>query len=210
MILGANGKFGWCLAELTDRRLILRNWDIDYHAEGAVARALKDLGSSITLTAAGIDSPLFWIANGDRRCDKTVRQAIRRVGANAVSGTVQNVNSLRGACLIQGILAARSLRNRLPGIRITESHPKALLWLLRLANNERRVSAVTITHLAEFMECDRPQLSEDERDAALGAFAASAMMLRLNGWRDLSLDEQDAFAPVSPVEYWMPIAEHAS
>ncbi len=208
---GGNGNFGWCLAEVTgDRPMTLWQWGTADNAERAVAHALEHLPRSAMLAAAGIDSPLFWVANGDRQCDKTVRRAMRRVGASAVGGTVQAVNAMRGACLIQGIMAARLLRLRFPSIRITESHPKALLWLLKLANNDRRVSEVTIAHLAEFIKCEMPRLSEHERDAAIGALAATAMLLLWHGWRDIAVDERDAFAPVSPVEYWMPVPEGAT
>jgi len=57
----------------------------------------------------------------------------------------------------------------------------------------------------EFIVSDAQHLSEHERDAALGAVGASMMMSQAAGWRNLASDEDDAFAPVSPVEYWMPL-----
>jgi len=97
----------------------------------------KHIDDSMQLAGAGIDSPLFWVANGDRRVDQAVRAKMQALGARSVWGTVQSVNSLRGACLAQGILAAQLLRSRFPNIRITESHPKALLWLMGFANRQR-------------------------------------------------------------------------
>jgi hypothetical protein len=130
---------------------------------------------------------------------------MKRLGAINVGGTVQHVNSLRGACLSQGIMAAHLLRRELPEIRITESHPKALLWILHIARIKRPVAEIGIGHLGDFIESESPHLSEHERDAALGAVAALAMMNKWSGWRDLHREEKNAFNPVSPVEYWMPL-----
>lgn len=209
---GGERKFGWCLGTTTHDtsrklpRLKLCHWGTAAHAKEAIEKVLSKIDPSTKIDAVGIDSPLFWISNGDRQCDKTIREAMKNVGAPNTGGRVQSVNSLRGACLVQGIMAARLLRSKFPRIRITESHPKALLWLLKIANNRRPVSEVTLTHLADFLECKTPNFSEDERDAAIGALAAAAMSSEEKGWRDLALDETDAFPPVSPVEYWMPIA----
>ena len=203
---GGVGRFGWCLADKgRGSHLKLRSSGATDSAGRAVATVLQLIGDE-TVVAAGIDSPLFWVPDGDRRADMAVRAAMQHRGARNVDGTVQRVNSLRGACLVQGIMAARQLRNRFPNIRLTESHPKALLWLIDVANTERAVRSITMEHLSEFIECRTLCLSEDERDAALGAISAFAMIQKRAGWRDLIRDEVDAFAPVSPVEYWMPIA----
>lgn len=177
------------------------------HAAQVLERICEHVTDVNELAAAGIDSPLFWVANGDRRADQTIRLAMKAVGATNVDGTVQRVNSLRGACLVQGLMAAHLLRRDIPSIRLTESHPKALLWLVKIANRERRVADITIEHLAHLIECEMQTLSEHQRDAALGAVAASAMLSKIAGWRDLAEDEYGAFAPVSPVEYWMPVGK---
>lgn len=204
---GGEGHFGWCVAEATTKgRLRMRASGIKDHAEGAVTAALEKAAGNVE--AAGIDSPLLWVTDGDRKADKIVRSAIRQFGAKYVDGTVQRVNSLRGACLSQGIMAAHLLRSRLPGIRITESHPKALLWLLRVASQQRAVAEVRISDLGGLIECKPPHPSESDhvRDAALGAVAALAMIERRIDWRNLygEEEEKNAFTPVSPVEYWMP------
>jgi hypothetical protein len=204
---GGLGKFGWCVAEaLGNGRIRLRESGTADHATQAIERASQHVAKSEQLSAAGIDSPLFWVASGDRRVDQLVRAAMKGLGATNVHGTVQQVNSLRGACLVQGVMAARLLRVRTPQIRLTESHPKALLWLIRVASKQRRVIDVRMENLVEFIECEVTNLSEDERDAALGAVGASAMLLALDGWKDLSTDEDGTFAPVPRVEYWMPVA----
>jgi hypothetical protein len=203
---GGKNQFGWCVAQGTNGgHLQLRASDIASYADEAVTAALRKAVDFGRVEAAGIDSPLFWVADGDRKADKSIRSAMKRLGAINVGGTVQQVNSLRGACLSQGIMAAHLLRRELPEIRITESHPKALLWLLHVARIKRPVVEIGIGHLVDFIESESPRLSDHERDAALGAVAALAMINKRSGWRDLYREEKNAFTPVSPVEYWMPV-----
>jgi hypothetical protein len=203
---GGEKRFGWCVAQATNKgHLQLRDSGSANHAAGAVMAALSKTGTVGRVEAAGIDSPLFWIADGDRKVDKSIRSAMRRLGAPHVDGTVQRVNSLRGACLIQGVMTAHLLRRELPEIRITESHPKALLWLLRVARIELRVVDVGMSHIIDLIESESQHLPDHERDAALGAVAALAMIDQRSGWRDLYREEKNAFTPVSPVEYWMPV-----
>lgn len=202
---GGQESFGWCVAEAVGSgELTLRDHGLASHAGEAVRKALDSVGERSRIKAAGIDSPLFWIADGDRNADKVVRSALRRYRAGS---TVQHVNSLQGACLVQGILTAYLLRQALPAIRITESHPKALLWLLALASKGRPVGEVAMWHLADLVRCDARRLSEHVRDAALGAVAALAMIEKRVAWCDLYRRETKPFAPISPVEYWMPIEE---
>ena len=208
---GGVSQFGWCVAEARpDRLLRFSRSGVANHAAEAVPAALEKIGDPGQIAAVGIDSPLFWVASGKRRADRAVRAAMNRLGARNIGGTVQQLNSLRGACIVQGIMAARLLRTAVPTVGITESHPKALLWLLKIANNQRRVAEVTMAHLSELITSDSRHLSEHERDAALGTIAAWAMVTKPSGWRDLFLDEEEAFAPVSPIEYWMPIGGAAT
>jgi hypothetical protein len=102
-------------------------------------------------------------------------------------------------------MAAWLLRRQFPTIRLTEAHPKALLWLLRLARKDRRAADVTINDLAPLVQHESRHLNEHERDAAIGALSALRMLQGAPGWRDIALDETGAFAPITPVEYWMPI-----
>jgi hypothetical protein len=203
---GGVGRFGWCVAESIGKgRVRLRESGIADHAAQALERASKHVANSERLVAAGVDSPLFWLAKGDRRADQLIRAAMKGLGATNVHGTVQQVNSLRGACLVQGVMAAHLLRIKTPQIRLTETHPKALLWLIKVASRQRRAADVRMENLVEFIECEATHLSEHERDAAIGAVGATAMLLALDGWKDLAADEDGAFAPVPPVEYWMPV-----
>jgi hypothetical protein len=116
-----------------------------------------------------------------------VREAIRKAGARNAGGTVQDVNSLRGACVVQGILAAIELRDRHPDLLITEAHPKALRWLLR--------DAQALTHD-----------SEHQRDAHLAAITAWALVHSEPGWRDLYQGEPSFYSPIAqPLVYFMPV-----
>jgi hypothetical protein len=101
--------------------------------------------------------------------------------------------------LTQGVVAAHLLRQAIPGVRITEAHPKALLWLIKVASANRRVLQVGMSHLGEFVKCGAAGLLEHERDAALGAMAAWAMVSATPGWRDIAPEDGDAFVPVPPV-----------
>jgi hypothetical protein len=95
-----------------------------------------------------------------------------------------------------------------PNIRITESHPKALLWLLGYASCAREVRNISIADLGDrvFGIGMLMEPSDHKRDAVLGAITAHAMVTGQKDWRNLRIDERDAFEPVSRVEYWMPIS----
>jgi predicted nuclease with RNAse H fold len=159
------------------------------------------------INAVGIDAPLFWNSAGDRAADRTVRRAITRLGSSG--GTVSSVNSLRGACLIQGILVAMMCQQKTAkAIPITEAHPKALLWLVGKATAEGRPDSIAMSDLNEYVDVSAIQeTSAHERDAVLGAIAAFAMESRLVGWRDLYLLEPNPITPLNPPPgYWMPLS----
>ena len=93
-----------------------------------------------------------------------------------------------------------------PSIRITETHPKALLWLIKIASQDLRAVDVKMSHLVRYISGGTDSVSEHERDAALeGAIAAWSMVTHSQGWRYFYLIEEQTFVPVPPVEYWMPI-----
>jgi hypothetical protein len=114
-----------------------------------------------------------------------VRKAIMRLGCPG--GTVNSVNSLHGACLIQGILVAMMCQQKAAkGIPITEAHPKALLWLVGKATSKRPTADIAMSDLGEYVVGSRVQgASDHERDAVLGAVTAFAMKSRLMGWQDI-------------------------
>ena len=184
---GGSGNFGWCLtadSEMMPVEPIASGLANNSHT--AIANALAAMPDAGVLVAAGIDAPLFWSRVGPRNADLQVRRAIRQAGAPHASGTVQDMNSLKGACLAQGLLAAVSLREMYPVMLITEAHPKALRWLLPEA---------ALIH----------GRSEHERDALLAAVAAWAVSRSEPGWHDLFPVEPHPFTPVSPpLHYYMP------
>lgn len=205
---GGKSSFGWCVAEATeDLPLTIRQIGVASGAAEAVDCARNAIPSGSTIAAAGIDSPLFWRLDGDRAADGLVRTEINNLGAPTAWGTVQHVNSLRGACLVQGMLAAVLLRKNFSSIEITEAHPKAMLWLLGVATKRQSAGSVTMREISKYVADGREDLSEHERDAALATLGAWAMKLRRSDWEDLYLREGEGntFCPVSPVAYWMPI-----
>ena len=113
----------------------------------------------------GIDAPLWWSSDeaGNRMADEKVRNAVRGK-CKSPSGTVQSLNSLRGAALIGGALLAFRVRQEFPCVQITESHPKALLYALQIGD-------------AGFAERFRipptwDKENDHERDAAIAAVCA--------------------------------------
>jgi hypothetical protein len=117
------------------------------------------------------------------------------------SGTVQSVNSLRGAVVVQGILLAMRLRERAPAVAITETHPEALLIA-------RKFNRAPWSRIADaFKLKGREPSNMHRRDALLGAVAAREGAS--GRWRDLSLDRNpDELDPkhmwFGPITYWWP------
>jgi len=204
---GGKKHFGWCVLEGRTLPLTLAKFGCVSDAAAAVDAVLRVVGDAARIDGVGIDSPLFWAPAAKRRVDSLVREAITSIGPPSAGGTVQEVNSLRGACLVQGMMAAHLIRRALPDVRITEAHPKALLWLVKVASNARHVRAVRMEHLDEYFCYQGAVITEHERDAALAAIAAWAMTTSAPGWRDISIEDSDAVMLVPHVEYWMPIEE---
>lgn len=200
-------KFGWAvLAGAGPPLSVLASGCVDHAAAAidAVQRLVEDVPKA-EVAGVGIDSPLFWTPSGHRHADSAVRRAMKSEGAPNLGGTVQEVNSLRGACVTQGVVAAHLLRKLLPTVRITEAHPKALLWLINVASTGRQIRDVGVEHLAEYVSCKVGTSKEHERDAILGGIGAWAMTSAAPGWRDVSIEDRDAIRPVPGVEYWMPV-----
>ncbi len=185
---GGEKAFGWAVLEATPSGLRLVAGGAVTGAPTALATAAEASGHPPT--AIGIDAPLFWVAEGDRNADLQVRTLVCSAGGQ--SGTVSHVNSLRGACLVQGVLVARLSRERWPEVPVTEAHPKALL---RLSAEARAFAS-------------RPEvqsIGEHGRDAALGAYAAHAMAAQSQGWHNLVTQEHVPYFPGAfSVAYWFP------
>ncbi len=128
-------------------------------------------------------------------------------GAKCPAGTVQAVNSLRGACIAQAVLAAQEFVLRFPHATIVESHPKASLLLLGLKPSKLTSHAAILRLLGPYVTfcktCGRA--NEHVRDAALAALAANAALLRLAGWEDIAVDDQaNPFKATEPTRFFVP------
>lgn len=202
---GGAGDFGWAVLECpADGLPRVRVVGDAANAEDAVAAACSWLETGDSLTAAGIDSPMYWTPSGDRQAEIVVRDALRARGAPNVGGTVQHPNSLRGACVVQGPTTGILLRRRFPHVQITEAHPKALLWLLGVATAAHQARDVVPNDLMPFFSCSYS--SEHQRDAALAAWAAHSMVSRKAGWLNLVDRELEALFIAGDVGYWLPLA----
>lgn len=152
-------QFGWCVLEGAARPFCLVHSGCVSDAAAAVEAVVRVGGVEPRIDGVGIDSPLYWTPSGRRRVDRIVRGALKSAGAPTAGGTVQQVNSLRGACLAQRVVAAHLLRGAVPGVRLTEAHPKARLWLINIASADRRVLDVSMEQLGEFIAC--PEAASD-------------------------------------------------
>ena len=188
---GGKGRFGWCVAkDAASLPIAVVDTDLADDAASAIEQVRARIPNGERVLAAGIDAPLFWPRSGSREVDQIVRDAIAKRGAQSSAGTVQHVNSLRGACLVQGILVAVLLQEQFPGVSITEAHPKALLHLIDAKSQ---------------LKWRDQDLSDHERDAGFGALTAWALVHRPAEWKDLLPQEDSYFSPlVEPLAYWMP------
>jgi hypothetical protein len=111
---GGEGHFGWAVCLDSDDGLRVIDAGIADHAKGAMEQSLKALPKGASVAGAGIDAPMFWVMDGGRKVDYLLRSAIGLLGATSPGGTVQHFNSLRGACVIQGLLILKLLRLEYP------------------------------------------------------------------------------------------------
>jgi len=64
---GGQGSFGWSIATDADALpLTVTNTGIADHASGAVTAAFNAVPQDEYVGAIGIDSPMFWVFDGDR------------------------------------------------------------------------------------------------------------------------------------------------
>jgi predicted nuclease with RNAse H fold len=186
---GGRNRFGWASLRIDESGMpVALKTGVCSTASTAVREA-AEVTNSVPV-AVGIDAPLFWVKEGDRKADASIRRLV--CDALGKSGTVAHVNSLRGACLVQGVLAALQIAETWPSTKVTEAHPKALLRMHPECNK----------FLAAYL---RDPSTEHQRDAALAAYAAWAAVARFPGWRDMVLDEAAPFFPGGHrVSYWFP------
>ena len=200
---GGAGAFGWCVIHGNGLPFNVTARGFADNAQEAVDASMTVLAGEKPL-AAGIDAPLFWRTDGDRQVDADLRRRVVQRGGSG--STVNHVNSLRGACLVQGILVAMLLRQKYHNLPLTESHPKAMLWLLSPANVAQPVGQIALADLAQYFDGNVNGASDHERDAALGALSAWAMHKNLDNWQDLYPQELNSISPLdAPLGYWMPL-----
>jgi len=184
---GANA-FGWAVVSGTFEAPEFVAGGVCSGARAAIAAAHEHLRDAPA--AVGIDAPLFWSPLGDRCADVHVRKLVCQAGGHA--GTVSHVNSLQGACLVEGAVAARLVHERWPTAAITEAHPKALL----------RICAEVVQFAALPSVQGR---GHHLRDAAVGALSALAMVEARATWKDLAAVEPEPLYPLGvQVAYWFP------
>jgi predicted nuclease with RNAse H fold len=186
---GGIKSFGWAVMNCNENGgRIEINTGVVSNAPDAVAKVSQYTVSNPN--AVGIDAPLYWVIKGDRWSDNHIRKRV--IAAGGQSGTVSSVNSLRGACLVQGILTARLVITSWPSVLITEAHPKALLRISKEA--------------FEFVEQNIPKgISEHERDAVVSAYSAWAAATSHPSWCNLLSQEHNPFFPGGQeVVYWFP------
>ena len=113
---GGKGSFGLAFLDASGGLCCASVSSVDEAVDRITLRG-KPLG-------LGIDAPMWWStrSGSGRKADEKLRKKY-----SIPSGTVQSVNSLRGAALVGGAMLAFRVRQEFTGTRITESHPKALL-----------------------------------------------------------------------------------
>ena len=120
---------------------------------------------SVVPSAIGIDCPLWWSSSksGQRQVDLVLRKKYRD---QDISQSVQASNNLPGAVLVQAFMLASEARKRWKDIKITETHPRALLKAMDL--NKEPWSAI-----AGKFDLDGPEPETAEQfDALLSAAIA--------------------------------------
>jgi predicted nuclease with RNAse H fold len=179
---GGAGHFGVCLL-YGDRRVAVANADC---ADEAVAFVRKHLQREPC--GAGVDSPLWWSSgrSGDRYVDQWLRNRYRLSG-----GQVQAANSLRGAALVQGVMFVARMRETYPSLRVTESHPKALLK----ACYDNSWNTFAAHHGVQW-----EVTTEDARDAIIAAVAAREGFS--GHWQNDLAEIRDA-GEQDPKKYWL-------
>ncbi|HEX4965660.1 MAG TPA: hypothetical protein VF173_32920 [Thermoanaerobaculia bacterium] len=208
---GGAREFGWCVARESSSGalpLTVLRTGVALYAMDAVEAAICHVPAGEPVLAAGIDAPLVWSRGEGRRVEQVLRQQVRLAGSETAEGTVQHVNSLRGACVAQGMLTAVFLREAFAGLPLSEAHPKAWLWLSKATHRRPTPAEITLADLSEWCSLpDRHPPSEHERDAAVACLSAWAMIRRPQDWHDLYLyaKEAESYSPLNPLpSYWMP------
>jgi hypothetical protein len=150
--------------------------------------------------AAGIDTMLHWSdgPGGWRPADRQLRAAYP-----AARSSVLSPNGLYGSMGIGGMAIALRLRQRWPGIRLNETHPKLLAYALRGERHTDTDFAAAAHWLSRHAGLDLAQVRTGHAfDAVLSAWATREGALQ--GWMDLALGDPALLFPAGPAHYWWP------
>jgi predicted nuclease with RNAse H fold len=204
-----NGQFGWALVkyvpgEPPPQHLTATYSDVGHDANEVWTRANEALGASDQIVAMGVDAPLGYDETGDRRIDPYIREVLRADGSRS-GPTPCAVNSLRGACLAQGVVI--SLIAQAAGVRIiSESYPRA-------------VRDLRSGSTAQCRSCSVPTLLCHQCDATLSSLSAWAYLVNMatgtnpkgwENWHTLHGGLRPKFMVVADHEYWLPVVEPTS
>jgi predicted nuclease with RNAse H fold len=119
---------------------------------------------SVLPAAIGIDCPLWWssLKSGERQVDTLLRKKYR----DNIGQSVQSLYSLPGAMLVQGMMLACEARKHWKDVKITETHPRALIRAMHLDKEPWST-------IAEKFDLDGPEPETgDQMDALLSAAVA--------------------------------------
>jgi predicted nuclease with RNAse H fold len=155
-------------------------------ADEAIQVVIKHLSS--VPAGVGVDAPLWWSSgrSSDRKADRWLRTKY-----NLTGGQVQTANSLRGAALVQSLMFVHRLRERFPGVNITETHPKAVLVALRMED---------WSSFSQYFSVAPESRNEHERDAVISAVAAREGFEKR--WKNDLSRSRDA-SEQDPSSYWL-------
>ena len=214
---GGENAFGWSVCKFDgDETAFLRAGVANDHQEARCAVEkklcqLREQYGNLEVLGAGIDAPLLWSKKRHRNIECLIREELGKTTFQGdVNKTVQHVNSLRGACTVQGVLLATRLHDEYPKAKITEAHPRALRYLLR-----HRDAHLQLEELLSDLKEGRKNASTKAKcerfnhklDATTAAYAAWASHREPDGWSNLYCLEPDLEQPfcTPDIEYWMPI-----
>ena len=139
---------------------------LDCATVSSVDEAVEKIVQKGAPLALGIDAPMWWTARekGWRKADERLRDKY-----SDVSESVLSINSLRGAALVGGMMLALRIWETFPDTRITETHPKVLLYALEPALELERRESSFFERFDIPTDCWR---DEHQRDATIGAVCA--------------------------------------
>ena len=189
---GGDNNFGLAFLDSSGKQPMVCN------TVSSVDKAVEQIARRGTPLGLGIDTPMWWTARekGWRKADEVLKNKYCDV-----SGSVLSINSLRGAALVGGMMLAFRIREKFPDTRITETHPKVLLYALEpaLELEERERSFAKRFNIST----DKDWKNEHKRDAIIGAVCAREGFE--GRWtfdlvRRRYQSEQD---PQDPYSYWL-------